>query len=48
MGAEPIIGRSDAFQQPFAVKPGATGDEESRSAKTVPQFGRVPEDVFPV
>lgn len=48
LSAELIVGGSDAFQQPFAVKPGAAGDEESRSFKTAPQFGGVFEDVFPV
>lgn len=48
LSAEPIIGGSDAFQQPFAIKPGAAGDEESRSAKTAPQFGGVSEDMVPV
>jgi hypothetical protein len=44
--AEGIVGRNDAFKQPFAVETGGTGDEEPRTLQLRPEICRVRKNVF--
>jgi hypothetical protein len=45
---EGIVGSNDAFEQPFAVEAGGTGDEKPRTLQLRPEVCRVRKNVFQV